>query len=304
MTSTTEPGRPDAVDVSVLVAVAPPHYARLPTQLRCLLDQHTSRRVEILVADNGGHLDQVDLVGIGVEGEVLVVDASARRGAAFARNRAADVARGDALLFCDADDVVGPGWIDAHADALAGSDLTVGPTIPLPATGAEVDASIVDWASDRFRDRPIRHEGIDVGDSANLGVRRSVFVGVGGFPEAYLRSQDVALTLRLRHEGVTPTFVPGARVAVAVADRRSVDELRVRFHAGRARVMIARDFAVPARPWILAPRAAARALRAPFRGVARRGRRRSITGEVAELGGIVRELVAAHPGRDDDRAMA
>ena len=42
-----------------------------------------------------------------------VVDASARRGAAYARNQGARHAAGDILAFCDADDIVSPGWLEA-----------------------------------------------------------------------------------------------------------------------------------------------------------------------------------------------
>src|SRR5439155_34703 len=54
---------------------------------------------------------------------LLVVDASARRGASYARNVGALSASGEAFLFLDADDEIAPGYLPAMADALAHHDF-------------------------------------------------------------------------------------------------------------------------------------------------------------------------------------
>jgi glycosyltransferase involved in cell wall biosynthesis len=46
-----------------------------------------------------------------------VVDSRPSRGHSAPRNAGAKAARGELLVFCDADDVVAPGWLEAMADA-------------------------------------------------------------------------------------------------------------------------------------------------------------------------------------------
>lgn len=86
----------------------------------------------------------------------------------------------------------------------------------------------------RYSSQPLRHEGVDIVDSANMGVRRRAFERVGGFPEDYLRSQDVGLSLRLRRLGIAPHFVPDAWVAVTTGARSLREEVRVRIAGDEA----------------------------------------------------------------------
>ena len=60
------------------------------------------------------------------EPRIHLVDASARQGAAAARNVGVRSARGHLLAFCDADDVVRPGWLASMLAALADTDLVAG----------------------------------------------------------------------------------------------------------------------------------------------------------------------------------
>lgn len=84
-------------------------------QLAALAAQRWSERWEVIVADNGSTDGTLEVVRrfAGRLPELRVVDASQRRGSGYARNRGAAVARGEWLAFCDADDVVAPGWVAA-----------------------------------------------------------------------------------------------------------------------------------------------------------------------------------------------
>src|SRR5207248_1597199 len=55
-----------------------------------------------------------------------IVDACERRSLAHAKNRGAAEARGDLLAFCDGDDVVLPGWLEALVDAARTADVVGG----------------------------------------------------------------------------------------------------------------------------------------------------------------------------------
>src|SRR4051812_42896987 len=94
-------------------------------QLDALTTQPCAEPFEIIVADNGS----TD----GTRGVVFrhqahfphlrIVDASARRGSACARNVGARMAAGDKLAFCDADDEVAPRWVAAISEALDRHDF-------------------------------------------------------------------------------------------------------------------------------------------------------------------------------------
>ncbi|HEY4573152.1 MAG TPA: glycosyltransferase family A protein, partial [Thermoanaerobaculia bacterium] len=89
--------------------------ATLGVQLAALTRQSWPGGWEVIVADNGstdGSREIVESYRGRLPGLALV-DASDRRGQAHARNLGAAAATGDALLFCDADDEVAPGWMEA-----------------------------------------------------------------------------------------------------------------------------------------------------------------------------------------------
>ena len=79
---------------------------------------------EVVVADNGSDDGTRACVQRWSERHprIHLVDASARRGAAAARNIGVRSARGRLLAFCDADDVEAAGGIDIGDRAAAGAD--------------------------------------------------------------------------------------------------------------------------------------------------------------------------------------
>src|SRR3954470_16489202 len=80
--------------------------ATLGAQLSALAAQVCSYSWEAIVADNGS-LDGTEALAASFADRIpvlRVIDASARRGAAYARNAGAAAAKGSAFLFCDADD--------------------------------------------------------------------------------------------------------------------------------------------------------------------------------------------------------
>src|SRR2546423_10557404 len=100
--------------VSVVVAVLD-EEAHLGEQLAALAEQTYTGAWEVLVVDNGctdGSIDVALRFARRLPG-LQIVDASERRSLAHARNRGAAEAQGDLLAFCDADDVVLPGWLEA-----------------------------------------------------------------------------------------------------------------------------------------------------------------------------------------------
>jgi glycosyltransferase involved in cell wall biosynthesis len=187
----------------------------LARQLEALAKQDYDGPFEVIVADNGSSDDSLRVAAEfhdRIE-RLAVVDASARRGQAYARNAGARVATGDALLFVDADDEVDTSYVAAMADALHAHEFV--------AARFDSDSLNPGWVrgtrqafqtesvSDTFGYLPFAGGG-------GLGIRREVFERVGGFDEDYWRSgQDIDFCWRVQRAGASLHFVPDAVVRIS-----------------------------------------------------------------------------------------
>jgi GT2 family glycosyltransferase len=184
----------------------------LDRQLNALLARPATVPFEVVVADNGSTdgSRRVAAEFARRSQAVRVVDASDRAGLAHARNAGAAAAQGDALAFCDQDDEVAPGWVDAMARALAEHDVVAG--------RLEHDRLNEGWAI-AVRGRPqtealVRFEiegAPPFAFGCTLGVRRAVHESIGGFDEAFEQGcEDVDYCWRLQSAGHVLAFEPAA----------------------------------------------------------------------------------------------
>lgn len=220
---------------------------RIGAQLEALAEQIDTAACEVVVADNGSRDATVSVVESWSDRmPVRVLDASARRGPAAARNDAVRAARGDLLVFVDADDVVMPGYVDAWRGLSADVDFATGPVCFFP-DGA---------APPRDPARAPKVLPVQMGFrpyalGANFGVRREVFDRMGGFDETYPPAEDVELSWRLQREGVELQLVPDAVVAKREV-AGFVATVRQYFRYGRRDPFLYRDFGaegVPRPDW-------------------------------------------------------
>ena len=280
-----------AIEASVVVAVNTPHYHLLEGQLRQLQAQTTDRSFEVLIGDNDGKL-KIPTAGTRIP--VEVVAAAEHQGPAWARNRAAERARGRCLLFCDADDYVAVDWVEAHLRALRNSRATAGSVHVFSHDPADDDDMTADriWREASFNNKPRGHEGAPFATSANMGIEAALFRRLGGFPVGYLRSEDVALSLAVQKAGVELTFVPDARVAKVDLLRSTQEVLEIGRQAGASRVRIQRSFGIGPRPLPMTARATGRLVRSLFR------RNEAIAPHAGQVIGITTEACRdIHPGR-------
>ncbi len=167
----------------------------LEAQLQALADQQCAEEWELIIADNGS-TDASPSVGqqwAERHANVRWIDASAVHGAPAARNVGVGMARGDLLAFCDADDIVRPGWLASCAKALDEVDVVAG---------------VFDfWSLNGLQASPpkpasMRQLGfLPAGLGANLAVRRQAFESVGGFTEELKIGEDIDLCWRLQLQG-------------------------------------------------------------------------------------------------------
>lgn len=180
----------------------------LVEQLRALDEQHCATSWEVVVADNGSTdgSRQIAEAWCAEHRRFSVVDASTVRGAPAARNAGVAASRGELLLFCDSDDVVLEGWIEACATALRSADLGAG-YFDFHLLNGKMRAS-------QGRSAGVTPLGfMPSGLGANLSVRRSAFEAIGGFDEALVLGDDTDLCWRLQLAGYRFTTIPDALVA-------------------------------------------------------------------------------------------
>jgi glycosyltransferase involved in cell wall biosynthesis len=214
----------------------------LGLQLTALLSQDYDEPYEIIVADNGS-TDETGAVARAAG--VRVVDASGRRGINHARNVGVQHARSEFILFCDGDDAVLPGWIEAMVDTLA-SAAAVGGTLVtaspdefltsrnMALAGTRVSKGILPpGASHHFLPYPI---------GANCGVLRSRWEDLGGFNEDYDSgaSDEVEFFWRLQLAGGKLSFVD-APILYRGRSRRNA-MLRKQYRNAREATRMYRDF--------------------------------------------------------------
>ena len=192
--------------ISVVVAVRD-GMPLLEEQLRALDAQRCDEPWEVVVADNGSTDGTVAFAHRWATDHpnVRVVDASAVRGPAAARNAGVAAARGELLAFCDADDVVQAGWLAACADALRSADLVAGYFDFWSLNGHPAGPPIA---------AATRQLGfLPAGLGANLASRRGPFEAVGGFDVELLRGEDIDLCWRMQLHGSTFALAPDAVVS-------------------------------------------------------------------------------------------
>ncbi len=188
----------DGVAISVIVAVKN-GLPWLHEQLRALESQQCSAPWEIVVADNAS-TDGTSAVVQSYATEdrrLRLVDASSVKGPAATRNLGVGAARGEILAFCDADDVVHPGWVESWLPALGEADVAAGRNDTWSLNGETPPRPAVPKPPPQAR----QFGFLEAAGSGNMAVRRDAFESVGGFDEELLVGEDTDLCWRLQLAG-------------------------------------------------------------------------------------------------------
>jgi GT2 family glycosyltransferase len=180
----------------------------IAAQLAALASQSYCGRLHVVLADNGSTDATISEVERWRDqfASLRVVDASARRGAAFARNCGfGATSHTGVVVCCDADDVVDQHWVAGLLGALAQADLVAGGT--------------VDWdgRSIPTHPNPFGIGGAGLGylpacSTSSFACRIEVWKETGGFDEDLLASEDVDFAWRAQQQGFRLVPAPDAFV--------------------------------------------------------------------------------------------
>lgn len=189
--------------------------ATLPPLLEALANEVWSQPWELILCDNGstdGSRTVIESFASRIP-DLQIADATEHPGASYARNVGILAATSEHIAFCDADDVIGPGWVASIGQALAREkfvasrhDATrLNPDWMVKARGAtQVDGLHTLWYP------PYRsHAG-----ACGMGASRDLLIESGGFDLTFLRLQDTELSIRLQALGARLCFVPDAVIHV------------------------------------------------------------------------------------------
>jgi glycosyltransferase involved in cell wall biosynthesis len=205
------PSREPTTEVEVSVVIpfrdAAPH---IRDQLEALAQQDFAGTWEVIAVDNGSSDESRQLArGFTDRLNLHIVDAFERAGAAWATNVGVRHASGRKLIFIDADDEVTPGYLSAMAASLDEHDFTI----------SEFDHETLnpDWMRSAQRgfsrdpEHPLLdHFGVLPSAGGSVGITRTVFEAVGGFPEDFPRMYDIAMSWEVQFSGTSLHHVPDA----------------------------------------------------------------------------------------------
>ena len=224
----------------------------LPEQLDALLAQRWDGDWEVVVVDNGSTDGTAEVVRSYAlrSSRVRYVSATEKADQSYAANVGVRASDADAVVFCDADDIVDDGWLAAMARGLAEHQVVTGPNL--------LDRLNPPWLADS-RGRSIEEPvGTFFGlfplvRGNNYGVRREVWDVTGPLAEDFSRHgvlADQEFSLRCWLHDIEVVGLPGA--AVHYRYRDSPRALwRQGFAYGSHRPMIAgllRDLGKPRPP--------------------------------------------------------
>jgi len=184
--------------------------ATLREQLDALVVEHWDGEWEILVVDNRS-TDATVAIAKGYSAScprLRVVPAHEGTGVSYVRNEGVRASTANAVVFCDGDDVIEPGWVAAYGTALREHELVTGPLDLISLNIPELARARGTASAERVP----TFGRIPFARGNNGGMQRATFDRLGGYDEQFIGLEDIELSIRAAALGVDVTFVPEARV--------------------------------------------------------------------------------------------
>jgi cellulose synthase/poly-beta-1,6-N-acetylglucosamine synthase-like glycosyltransferase len=186
--------------------------ATLGHQLRAIAAQQVGVAFEVIVVDDHSSDQTLQLGARHAAGcpNVRVERLDCGAGANAARNFGAGLARGELLVFVDADDQVAPGWLAAMTFAGRSSDLVGGRVEHLRLN----DPVVARWRPWNQNDGlPVAVGHLPYVMSCNLAITRHAWERLGGFDADWTGGgTEIELAWRAQAAGLRLAFAPDAVV--------------------------------------------------------------------------------------------
>ena len=188
--------------------------SNIPALLRSLeRATRKSLQTEILFIDNGSTDGSQTLLEAS-KTKIMRVLSETQRGFAEPLNRGVKEARGELLLFLDADAFPDSRWVSAMEKALSSSDIVVGQTESLlptdPSNYGKLAAKLFHGHSERTAQA--RGHALPWGPTCNLGVRKALFDETGLFSSEATSAFDIDWCWRALLKGAQIAFCKEAKV--------------------------------------------------------------------------------------------
>ena len=198
---------------SQTISIIVPTYDRGPRIRECLdglLAQTRAAGAEVIVVDDGSTDGTAAIVA---EYPDVRLIRQANAGPAAARNRGAEEAGGDLIVFVDDDCIPEPDWLEQLTAPFADAEIA-GAKGAYLCRQSELVARFVQLEYEEKYERMKRQRYIDFIDTYSAVFRRDVFLAAGGYDTAFSTAsvEDQELSFRLAEAGRKLVFVPEARV--------------------------------------------------------------------------------------------
>jgi glycosyltransferase involved in cell wall biosynthesis len=227
-----------AVDVSVVIPCRN-EAGHIGAMLDSLARQTWDGCWEVVIADNGSTDKTTEIVrryATRLPG-LRVVDASARRGAGYARNVGVESSEGTRILFLDGDDEVNEGYVRSMADALETNALVAA---RLDLYKLNPPWLLESWPAMDQQGGPLVDEFglLPVVGGCAMGVQRAVFDDVGGFRTSLRAYEDADLSWRIQLAGHPPPLSVSGAVVHYRLPSSVLGHCRRRLHYARGRLAL------------------------------------------------------------------
>lgn len=224
----------------ISISVVVPAYNAARTLASCLeaLEGQTKRRdrYEIIVIDDGSTDRTAE---IAQRHDVRLIRQS-NAGPAAARNRGAEAARGELLLFTDSDCAPAADWIERMVEPFTDPDVVGAKGVYRTHQEALV-ARFVQLEYEGKYQRMTSRDQIDFVDTYSAAYRRDLFLENGGFDVSFSTAsvEDQELSFRLARKGYRLVFVPDA-VVYHLHDTTVLEYWRRKFNIGYWKALLLR----------------------------------------------------------------
>lgn len=200
---------------------------------------------EVIVVDDGSTDDTASVASPPVDSNSIDSNGGVRyyyqenSGPASARNKGALEARGDIVLFTDADCIPDPGWVSNMLEPFSRPEVS-------GVKGVYRTEQCTLWArfaqvefDERYK-LLLKSKYIDMVDTYSGGYRRDVFVSMGGFDTSFpvANNEDTDLSYRMSLAGHKLVFNPGAVVRHLKHPDSFARYMRLKFSRGYWRMVV------------------------------------------------------------------